>query len=272
MTIKQNLVPASKYALKCPNPMTPIGICVHNTANDASAKGEISFMIGNANQTSFHLAVDDIEVWQGLPLDRNGWHAGDGNGDGNRKHIGVEICYSKSGGERFAKAEGNAAELIAQLLKERNWGVEKVKKHQDFSLTHKYCPHRTLDLGWDRFINKVKEKLVVAPVPGQPMTDAQLRQKLTDNLNQYKDVLDFGPDKDKLGQLMNDPDMLSRIFGAMSKAKAERLERIKQLEKELANQPAPPPITPRIETGSTDYEYNSTGQLARTITFQPKKD
>lgn len=158
MIIKQNLVPAEKYSLKCPNAMSPIGICVHNTANDASAKNEIAYMIGNTNQTSFHIAVDDIEAVQGLPLDRNGWHAGDGaNGDGNRKHIAIEICYSKSGGEKFDKAEDNAAELIAQLLKERNWGVERVKKHQDFS--GKYCPHRTLDLGWDRFINKIKSKL-----------------------------------------------------------------------------------------------------------------
>lgn len=158
MTIKQNLVSASKYALKCPNPMTPIGICVHNTANDASAKNEISYMIGNTSSTSFHIAVDDVEAVQGLPLDRNGWHAGDGsNGVGNRQYIGIEICYSKSGGEKFDKAEENAAELIAQLLKQNGWGVERVKKHQDFS--GKYCPHRTLDRGWDRFLNMIKAKL-----------------------------------------------------------------------------------------------------------------
>lgn len=163
MIIKQNLVPTDKYALKCPHAMTPVGICVHNTANDASAKNEITYMVNNANQTSFHIAVDDIEAWQGLPLDRNGWHAGDGNGDGNRKYIAIEICYSKSGGEKFDKAENNAAELTAQLLKERGWGVDRVKKHQDFS--GKYCPHRTLDLGWGRFLEKVREKL------GEDMAD-----------------------------------------------------------------------------------------------------
>lgn len=163
MTIQQNLVPPVKYALKCPNAMTPIGICVHNTANDAPAKNEISYMVGNANQTSFHLAVDDKEVWQGVPFDRNAWHAGDGNGDGNRKHIGLEICYSKSGGEKFTKAEDNATELIAQLLKERGWGIDRVKKHQDFS--GKYCPHRTLDLGWERFLNNIKAKLGANTMP-----------------------------------------------------------------------------------------------------------
>jgi N-acetylmuramoyl-L-alanine amidase CwlA len=140
--------------------MTPIGICVHNTANDASAKNESNYIVNNpaSKDTSYHFAVDDKEAYQNLPLDRNGWHAGDGQtGAGNRKHIGIEICYSKSGGEKFTKAEQNAAQLIAQLLKTRNWGVEKVKKHQDFS--GKYCPHRTLDLGWDRFINMVKKEL-----------------------------------------------------------------------------------------------------------------
>ena len=33
----------------------------------------------------------------------------------------------------------------------------KVKKHQDWS--GKYCPHRTLDLGWKRFLNKIEKYL-----------------------------------------------------------------------------------------------------------------
>lgn len=171
MTIKQFLVPPEKYPLKCPNTMVPVGVCIHNTANDAPAKNEITYMVSNANQTSFHIAVDDIEAWQGLPLDRNGWHAGDGNGEGNRKHIGIEICYSKSGGDKFAKAEENAAEVTAQLLKQFGWGVERVKKHQDFS--GKYCPHRTLDLGWDRFINKVRAKMGVSGMPNMYGTPNQ---------------------------------------------------------------------------------------------------
>ena len=131
-------------------------IIIHNTSNDASAKNEITNMKNNSLSTSFHYAVDDIEIRQGIPLNRNTWNAGDGErGPGNRKGISIEICYSKSGGERFDKAEENAARLTAWLLKERNWGIDKVKKHQDFS--GKYCPHRTLDLGWERFLDKVKK-------------------------------------------------------------------------------------------------------------------
>ena len=38
-------------------------------------------MISNDNQVSFHFAADDNEVVQGLPTDRNAWHAGDGAND-----------------------------------------------------------------------------------------------------------------------------------------------------------------------------------------------
>jgi N-acetylmuramoyl-L-alanine amidase CwlA len=169
LTIKQNLVPSNKYNIKCPHAMNPTRIVIHNTANDASAQNEIAFMIRNNDQVSYHFAVDDKEVVQGLPLDRNGWHSGDGaNGKGNREGIAIEICYSKSGGDRFTKAEQNGAKLTAQLLKERGWGIDKVTKHQDYA--NKYCPHRTLDMGWQRFINMVQAELGNAPThqPQQP--------------------------------------------------------------------------------------------------------
>lgn len=138
--------------------MTPIGICVHNTANDASAANEIAYMVRNDLQVSFHYAVDDVQAVQGLPENRNGWHAGDGgSGTGNRRYIAIEICYSKSGGDRFIKAEQNAVLLIVDILKRYGWGIDQVKKHQDFS--GKYCPHRTLDMGWKRFLNMVSKEL-----------------------------------------------------------------------------------------------------------------
>lgn len=166
--IRQMLVSPKKYGIKCPYAMTPEYITVHNTANDASANNEVQYMINNSNQVSYHIAVDDVEAVQGLPLDRNGWHSGDGNGPGNRKSIGVEICYSKSGGERYRKAEQNAIKLIAQLLRERGWGIDRVKKHQDWS--GKYCPHRILDEGrWEAFKAEIQKELTgqhtAAPTP-----------------------------------------------------------------------------------------------------------
>lgn len=158
MNIKQELISADRYSLKCPYNMDAKFIIVHNTANDAPAKNEVSYMKNNSSSTSFHLAVDDIECIQALPFNRNSWNCGDGtNGNGNRNGISIEICYSLSGGDKWIKARANAIEVIAQLLKEKGWGIDKVKKHQDFN--GKYCPHRILDEGWDKFLNEIKAKL-----------------------------------------------------------------------------------------------------------------
>jgi len=157
MQITNVKCPKSKYSIKCPYEMKPEYITVHNTYNDASAMAEISYMLGNNLKTSFHAAVDDYRIVTGIPFNRNAWHAGDGRGKGNMKSIGIEICYSKSGGKRFEEAENLAAEYIAYLLKKYGWGIDKVKKHQDWS--GKYCPHRTLDLGWKRFLKKIEKYL-----------------------------------------------------------------------------------------------------------------
>ena len=156
--------PSDKVKIKCPYAMTPTRIVIHNTANDASAANEISYMHRNSNQTSFHFAVDDKEIVQGIELNRNAWHASDGNGKGNREGIAIEICYSKSGGERWLKAVENAAELTAKLLKDYGWGIDKVTKHEDY--TDKHCPHRILDeYGWDNFLNLVKSKMSASTAP-----------------------------------------------------------------------------------------------------------
>ncbi len=137
----QRLISSNKYGIKCPYSMEPIGICIHNTANDASAANEISYMQRNNNEVSFHIAIDDKEAIQGIPFNRNAWAAGDGNGQGNRRHIHVEICYSKSGGEKFEAAEKRAAQEVAILLRQYGWDIDRIKDHRCFS--GKNCPHRT---------------------------------------------------------------------------------------------------------------------------------
>ena len=154
--IKKNLVNESRYGLKCPYAMAPKYVVIHNTYNDACAANEIAYMRRNNSSTSFHYAVDDKEIVQGIPENRNAWHAGDGsNGEGNRRGIAIEICYSKSGGNRFIKAEKNAAEFAASILKRYGWGIDRLKKHQDFN--GKNCPHRTIYMGWNRFVDMVRD-------------------------------------------------------------------------------------------------------------------
>ena len=187
VNIRREICPADKWDIKCPNKMTPTRIVIHNTANDAPAKNEISYMNRNKNEVSFHFAVDDTEIVQGIELDRNAWHSGDGNGKGNREGIAIEICYSKSGGEKWLKAVENAAELTAKLLDERGWGTDRVTKHQDYS--GKHCPHRILDeYGWDKFLDLVKSKMKKASAVKPAAPSAPAAEKISVIYQVWDDV------------------------------------------------------------------------------------
>ena len=159
VTYRQNLVSAGMYGTKCPYTMVPKKVTVHETDNNASANNEVAYMISNGNQTSFHVGIDEKEAVQGLPFDRNGWHAGDGkNGYGNRNTISFEICknYDPSRGTTnisgaqltaYNQAKANAVKVIAQVMIEEgiNGTVGNVKTHNDWS--GKLCPQKMLREG-----------------------------------------------------------------------------------------------------------------------------
>lgn len=155
--IVQNLVPESMYGYKVISESKGRKwqyITVHNTANDATAANEVSYMRSNTNSTSFHYAVDDTQIVQGI-LDTMG--AFDtSNRAFSSKGLSVEICWSKSGGSKFTTAEKNAAEFIAYKLKEMGYPCDSAHVKQHYDATGKDCPHRTRSLGWDRFMNMIK--------------------------------------------------------------------------------------------------------------------
>lgn len=159
MDIIKKLISKEKYSIKCPYTLSPLGITVHNTANSASAANEIAYMAGNDKETSYHFAVDEKEIIQALPLDRNGWHAGDGaTGSGNRRTIAIEICRSTSEDlSLFLQAEKNAAWLCASLCLQYGWSTKDIYTHKHWS--GKNCPHKTLELGWDRFLAMVEQNM-----------------------------------------------------------------------------------------------------------------
>lgn len=158
ITVKQKLVSQHKWDIKAPFEMDAEFITFHNTANDVSAEREIIYMINNNSKVSYHFAVDEKEVVQGIPLNRTAWHCGDGLGRGNLKSIGVEVCYSKSGGTKYKKAEALAIKFIAQLLHERNWGTDRVKQHNYWS--GKNCPHLVRSEGrWIKVIASIQKEL-----------------------------------------------------------------------------------------------------------------
>lgn len=142
------------------NPMTATTITIHNTDNPTStARNERGWLTNPSNprEAAYHIVVDEREAIEVLPLNENAWHAGDGNGDGNRKSIGIEICESGN----YSKTLENAADLVAKMLKERGWGVDRLRRHYDWS--GKICPSKMYDggkwTGWHTFKAEVEKRL-----------------------------------------------------------------------------------------------------------------
>jgi N-acetylmuramoyl-L-alanine amidase CwlA len=272
--VRKNLMSSSLYSWKSPYSMTPTRIVVHNTANDASADAEIRYMnksqAEGGRQTSFHYAVDNVEAVQGLPENRNGWHSGDGNGKGNRQGIGIEICYSKSGGDRFIKAEQNAVELIVDILKRYGWGIDKVTKHQDYA--NKYCPHRTLDMGWTRFINMIKDKLNDGSQSSAPVS----QNKNIDELAREVIAGKYGNGdarRNALGSLYNEVQArVNEILGT-SKPKPSPKKSADEIAKEVINGNWGNGEDRKIRLSNAGYNYNEVQAKVNEILYgsTPKK-
>lgn len=145
--------------------LSPSKITIHNTDNasaGANAKAHAKFvkttgyylLNGKKHYVSWHYTVDDGAVYQHLPINEVGWHAG----SGNSKSIGIEICMNK--GIHQDAANLRAATLVASLLKDLKLSSKDVVPHM--SWTGKKCPTKLLDNGqlgakWKAFIELVEK-------------------------------------------------------------------------------------------------------------------
>lgn len=169
VNFRKNMLPASKYSLKAPFWMSPKKITLHETDNVATAWNEIAYMIGNNSVTGYHVAVDEKEVVQGIPFNRNAYHSGDGiNGYGNRNTIAVEICKNYDRKRKttdlveplksqHAKAESNAIKYVAQLCIDQGIVANNanIKTHNDWS--GKWCPRKILN---EKRLQAVKSEII----------------------------------------------------------------------------------------------------------------
>ncbi|APT45552.1 N-acetylmuramoyl-L-alanine amidase [Bacillus safensis] len=131
------------------NTMKPLYITVHNTSNSAkgaNAASHAAFVARSSTGVSWHYTVDDQVIYQHLPLNENGWHAGDGRGTGNMKSIGIEICENADGS--FEQAVENAQWLIRKLMGDFRIPLSNVVPHKHWS--GKECPRKLLGR-WDQF-------------------------------------------------------------------------------------------------------------------------
>lgn len=164
MNIIQDFIPVGRRNRPGTELTGPKYITIHDTGNPnkgANALMHAKYLKGDeaANRpASWHFTVDDQRVVQHLPLDEVAWHAGDGSkGPGNTSSISIEICENADGDR--AKAEANAAELVAYLLKQFGLPIDAVVQHNRW--TGKDCPRiiRHRPGGWEAFLAAVREHL-----------------------------------------------------------------------------------------------------------------
>ncbi len=137
--------------------MTPKYITMHNTGNTskgADARAHASYLSSGAGgqKVSWHYTVDDEVIYQHLSDTEQGWHAADGRGPGNSQSIGIEVCMNE--GIDQARAEANAAQLVAELMHRHDIPLANVTTHQHW-YPSKYCPALILP-HWDKFVAAVE--------------------------------------------------------------------------------------------------------------------
>ncbi|KXX97465.1 S-layer homology domain-containing protein [Bacillus paranthracis] len=155
VTFKEMIVPKGNENIRPGYAMEPKYITIHETANTskgANALNHAKYLDnqarGNTDRSaSWHFTVDDKEIYQHLPLNEVGWHAGDKTG--NYESIGIEIAVNSDG--NYTKAVENARKLAAFLMNELNISLDHVQKHQFWS--GKNCPAFMIQCGqWDAFL------------------------------------------------------------------------------------------------------------------------
>lgn len=153
--------------------MKPEKVTIHltgNKAETADAANHVKYLKGDdaaKKPVSWHFTVDDHPlVYQHLPTNENGWHAGDGSeGPGNRKSIGIEVCEYE--GINQAQAWLNAAKLTALQMFIHNLKIGDIVQHNVWS--GKNCPQdlrANNGAGWKKFLENVtKERKALDPLP-----------------------------------------------------------------------------------------------------------
>lgn len=138
-----------------------IGVTIHNTPWITTAAGTTpaeqytrATVNGNMNDVRVHYYCDDTCAWQNLPLTLSGWHAADGDGNGNRRTIAIECIMSSAYNDKDKKSEDNCARLAAALLKKYKLGINALYTHNHW-YSRKYCPAYILP-HWDKFKAKVQ--------------------------------------------------------------------------------------------------------------------
>lgn len=170
------IVPKGNTDIRPANPMKARYITIHETANTArgaNAENHAKYLYKQATEGTFrtaswHFTVDDKQIYQHLPTNENGWHAGDGDGSGNRESIGIEIAVNQDGD--YNKALENAKRLAGYLMNKEGISVNNIYKHQQWS--GKKCPDILISRGnWTGFVQGAQWYANVNTQVDKPLQD-----------------------------------------------------------------------------------------------------
>lgn len=137
-------------------------IVIHNTGNpnpECNAKWHDEYIHNQAvaekyRQASWHLTVDDKEIFEHIPLYESAWHASDTSyGRGNYTGIGIEMCINGFPGtyegkifenwlEIFKKTMHNTAVVTRWLMDMFGIPPENILQHYDCDPKNKNCPEQ----------------------------------------------------------------------------------------------------------------------------------
>ena len=139
--------------------ITVKGIMVHSTACPG-VKAESflkSWNVPKPNDVSVcvHAFLDDTGIYQTLPWNFQGWHAG---GNANNSYIGFEICEPKdySDKEYFAIVKEKAVKLCAYLCEKFKLKPESIITHcEGYKMKGKgfASNHEDIDHWWKKYFN-----------------------------------------------------------------------------------------------------------------------
>ena len=140
-------------------------VVVHDTASTGTGSGALAhanYLFNGANTlgVSWHYSIDDTYIYQSIPENERGWHAGDGStlamqgyynsnngitylGGGNRNGIGIEMSINDDGD--MYRTWQRTAKLVVDILIRNNMPITQQKYHNDFS--GKDCPNTLRNAG-----------------------------------------------------------------------------------------------------------------------------
>lgn len=186
--IVKALIPTAHSKARPQIMMLPKYITIHNTGNaGASARANSDYIQGLDSYKSWHFTIGPNEIFQHLPINEIGYHAGDGEtGIGNTQSIGIEIAEVEG-------AEETAIKFIAELMKATNIPIDNIVPHKRWN--NKNCPRLILP-HWTDFVSDIQKELLKT----QSMTLEQAKEmlqtnaQLDSNTMQYLSYYKYGDD------------------------------------------------------------------------------